>query len=157
MARRVRVCGGQPDVQGEEARLHAEAKEGQPEQRRQLRAPVQGAKVPAPGSRRESGKVGEEAEGRRVRGPKVKPACGPHLAPLPVQGDEEVAAHGQQLPGDQEMQPVGGQQHETGAHHQEAPPHAARPCGTGMGRVRPVFARKHGAGRTDDAKERQEQ
>jgi hypothetical protein len=148
---------GKPCVEREHAALHAEPEERKPEQRRQVGALAQGTEVPATRPHRERRKEREQAKGPGVRRRQIQPARSPHRPVLPLERDQEVRAHREQLPADEEVQAVRRQQHEPHRGKEQAHPHPVGRCRAGMARVGPVPAREDRGRPSDDAQERKKE
>jgi hypothetical protein len=104
-----------------------------------------------------SGEKGEEASVRGVRGAEVEPAGGADGVTLAIQRDEKIGAEREELPRDEEVEAVGGHEHETEhGQHEEAPPTATGRRGERVRAIGPVGARVDGAGAADDAEQREE-
>ena len=151
VAGRVGVGRRQPDVQREHAGLEAEAEQRQPEQGSEIALLPQWAEVPATGASGEQREERQQRQRGQVRRREIEPTRRAHFLGGAIERDQEIGADREQLPRDQEVQAVGGQDEEHQGRHQHAPPHAPGAHGARVFCRGPVLAPVHGGDGADEA------
>ena len=146
VGRRRRVGLGEPDVQRHDARLGAEAQQGQHEGAAG-RGPGQAAEAgevqPAPAQQEEQG---HQEGGADLRCGQVGQPCPSGAGLLVLEGDQEPGADGHGLPGQEEQHGVAGQDHHGHAGHQQVveQPGGAQAAG-GMAQIPAAVERRNRA------------